>query len=67
MIFWLMLKLEISYRVIISRRIFSFFLEDFFENYIFCMVKYLSFHDSSFSGTLLYFCVVVFGCFSSDV
>jgi hypothetical protein len=34
MIFWLVLKLEISYRVIISRR-FWFLLEDSFEDYIF--------------------------------
>jgi hypothetical protein len=34
--FWLVLKLEISYRVIIiSRKILGFFLEDFFEDYIF--------------------------------
>jgi len=35
MIFWLVLKLEISYKVIISWKIFGFFLEDFFEDYIF--------------------------------
>jgi hypothetical protein len=29
MIFWLVLKLEINYRVIISRRILVSFLEDF--------------------------------------
>ncbi len=42
MIFWLVLKLEISCRVIISWRILVF-LEDLFEDHIFCMVKYLSF------------------------
>jgi hypothetical protein len=37
MIFWLLLKLEISYRVIIiSLKDFGFlFFEDFFEDYIF--------------------------------
>jgi hypothetical protein len=42
-IFWLVLKLEICFRVIISWRILVSFLEDFLEDYIFCMVKYLSF------------------------
>jgi hypothetical protein len=41
MIFWLVLKLEISYRVIISWRILVSF-GGFFEHYIFCRVKYLS-------------------------
>ncbi len=46
--FWLVLKLEISYyRVIISWRILVSFLKDCFEDYIFCMVKYLSFHHNS--------------------
>jgi hypothetical protein len=31
MIFWLVLKLEISYRGIISSRILVFFLEDFLK------------------------------------
>jgi hypothetical protein len=35
MIFWLVLKLEISNRAIISGRILVFFLEEFFEDYIF--------------------------------
>jgi len=36
MIFWLVLKLEISYRVmIIWKDFWFFFLEDFFEDYIF--------------------------------
>jgi len=35
MIFWLVLKLDISYRVIISLKDFGFFLEVFFEDYIF--------------------------------
>jgi hypothetical protein len=44
MIFWLVLKLEISYNrviIIISWRILVCFRR-FFEHYIFCMVKYLS-------------------------
>jgi hypothetical protein len=44
MIFWLVLKLEISYRIL--KELFCF--RAFFEDYIFCMVKYLSFHNSSF-------------------
>jgi len=49
MIFWVVLKLEISYnRIIISSRILVSF-RGFFEDYIFCMVKYLSFHNSSFA------------------
>jgi hypothetical protein len=43
MILWLVSKLEISYRVLIYLEGFWFLLEDFFEDYIFCMVKYLSF------------------------
>jgi hypothetical protein len=36
MIFWLVLKLEISYnRVLICLEEFCFLLEDFFEDYIF--------------------------------
>jgi hypothetical protein len=35
MIFWLVLKLEISHRVIIYLGRFWFLLEDFFEDYIF--------------------------------
>ncbi len=46
MIFWLELKLEISYRVIISWRILVSF-RGFFWRLYFCMVKYLSFHNSS--------------------
>ncbi len=44
-----MLKLEISYGVIIYLEGFWFFFkEDYFlEDYIFCMVKYLSLDDSS--------------------
>jgi len=50
MIFWVVLKLEInSYRVIImSWRILVSF-RGFFEDYNFCVVKYLSFHNSSFA------------------
>jgi hypothetical protein len=46
MIFWLVFKPEISYRVIISWRTFVSF-RGCFEDYIFCMVSYLSFHNSS--------------------
>jgi hypothetical protein len=49
MIFWLVLRLEISYRVIISLKDFSFFGRIFFEDYVFAWVKYLSFHNSSFA------------------
>jgi hypothetical protein len=35
MIFWLVLKLEISYRVIIYLEGFWILYEDFFEDYIF--------------------------------
>jgi hypothetical protein len=46
--FCLVLRLEISYRVIIiSWRILVFFQSIFWRLY-FCMVKYLSFHNSSF-------------------
>jgi hypothetical protein len=48
MIFWLVLKLETSYQVIISQSILVFF-RGFFEDYNFCMVKYLIFHNSSFA------------------
>jgi hypothetical protein len=49
------LKLEINYyRVLYNvMKDFGFFqrifLEDFFEDYSFCMVKHLSFHNSSSS------------------
>jgi len=42
MIFWLVLKLEISYRGIISSRILIFFFFDFLKLY-FCMVKHFEF------------------------
>jgi hypothetical protein len=48
MIFCLVLKVEISYRAIISGRILVSF-RGFFEDYIFCMVKYFSFDNSSFA------------------
>jgi len=56
MIFWLVLKLEISYyrSVIIYVEGFWFLLEDFFEDYIFAMVKYLNFHNSSFAVRYLF-------------
>ncbi len=49
-LFWLVLKLEISYNrvIIIFWRILVSFRR-FFEDYYFCMVKYLSFHNSSFA------------------
>jgi hypothetical protein len=48
MIFWLVLKLEISYRVINILKDFGFFCRIFGKLY-FCKVKYLSFHNSSFA------------------
>jgi hypothetical protein len=51
--FELLLKLEIGYRVIISWRILVSF-RGFFEDYNFCMVKYSSFHDSSFCLKMLF-------------
>jgi hypothetical protein len=47
-IFWLVLKLEISYRIIISWRILASFSRITWGLYFF-MVKYLSFHNSSFA------------------
>ncbi len=44
-LFWLVLKLEISYRVMISWRV----LRGLFWRLYFCMVKYLNFHNSSFA------------------
>jgi hypothetical protein len=49
-IFWLVLKLEISHKV----EGFWFFLEDFFGRLYFCMVKYLSFHNSSFALKIMF-------------
>jgi hypothetical protein len=47
MIFWLLLKLEISYRVMkILVSFTGFFLK---ITIYFCMVKYLSLHNSSFA------------------
>jgi hypothetical protein len=48
MIFWLVLKFEIIYRVMISWRILVSLLGDFFWRSYFCMVKYLNFHNFSF-------------------
>ncbi len=48
MIFWLVLKLQISYRVIISRRILVSF-RGFFEDHIFAWWNVLSFDNSSFA------------------
>ncbi len=46
MIFWLVFKLEISYNIL---KDFGFVQTTFLEDYIFAMVKYLSFHNSSFA------------------
>jgi len=47
MIFWLLLKLEISYRIMISWRMVSF--RGVLWRLHFCMVKYLNFHNSTFA------------------
>jgi hypothetical protein len=50
MMLWVVFKLEISYRLIIYLEGFWLFFErGFFEDCIFCMVKYLSVHNSSFA------------------
>ncbi len=49
MIFWLVLKFKISYRVIIPWRILVSF-RGFFCRLYFFMVKYLSFHNFSFAS-----------------
>jgi len=56
MIFWLVLKLEISYNiVIISWRFFLVSFRGFvFWRLYFCMVKYLSFHHSSLCLKILF-------------
>jgi len=33
---------------------FGFFLKEFYEDYKFCMVKYLQFHNSSFALQYLF-------------
>jgi hypothetical protein len=48
MIFGLVLKLEISYRVLISSRIW-FLVEGSFLRLYFCMVNYLKIRNSSFA------------------
>ncbi len=48
MIFWLVLKLEITYRVMRSWSILVSF-RGFFWRLYFCMVKHLNFHNSSFA------------------
>jgi len=53
MMFWLVLKLEISYRVMMSWRILVSFRGFFWRLYI-CMVKYLNFHNSSFCLKILF-------------
>ncbi len=45
MVFCHVLKLETRYDIL---KDFWFLLEDFFEDYIFCMVKYLNFHNFFF-------------------
>jgi hypothetical protein len=49
MIFWLVLKLEISYREKQYLEGFSFLLEDFLKKFIFLHGEILSFHSSSFA------------------
>jgi len=49
MIFGLVLKLEISYRVMISCKILVSFRGFFWKMINFWMVKYLSFHNSLFA------------------
>jgi hypothetical protein len=52
MIFWLVLKLEILVIQLQYLEGFWFLSEDFFffgRLYYFCMLKYLSFHNSSFA------------------
>jgi hypothetical protein len=55
MIFWLVLKLEISVRSYDILNDFWFLVEEFFFRRL-ClgMVKYLNFHNSSF-GLMIYF------------
>ncbi len=54
MTFWPVLKLEISYRVMICWRTLVSFRGTFWRFY-FCMVEYLSFHNSSFALRYLLF------------
>jgi hypothetical protein len=54
MIFWLVLKLKISYRSYDILKDFGFLVENFFDEYIYCMVKYLNFHHSSFAIRYLF-------------
>ncbi len=57
MIFWLVLKLEICCRVMISWKILVSFSGFFFEDYIFAWWnKYLNFHNSSFALKILLKC-----------
>jgi hypothetical protein len=52
MIFWLVLKLEISYNRSYNNILkdFGFLLgRGFWKDYTFCMMKYLSSHNSSFA------------------
>ncbi len=46
-------ELGINYRVIIALRILVSF-RGFFEDYIFCTVKYLNFHNSFFCLKILF-------------
>jgi hypothetical protein len=52
--YWLVLKFEISYRVIIIAWWIFGFVEKIFGRLYFCMVKYLSFHNSSFCLKILF-------------
>ncbi len=73
-ILWLVLKLEISYRINNILNDFGFFSRIFWRLY-FCMVKYLSFHNSSFAlkyffnvnGKAKVWHTLCFVCVSSNV
>ncbi len=55
--FWLvLLKLEISYRVLWYLEGFWFLLEDFFEDYFFAWQNILKFHNSSFALRYFFWC-----------
>ncbi len=49
MIFWLVLKLEISYHRVLTSWMILISFREFFEDYIFAWWKYLSFNNSSFA------------------
>jgi hypothetical protein len=55
MIFWLVLKFDISYRIMMSQRIFVFFSKNILRLHIH-MVKYLSFHNYFFALRYVFRC-----------